>query len=178
MGNQARLIRKSFPFLALALLLPWPVAYGYEASGAPAAREPVEITVAEASAAPCMTVFGQAISGVKPGDLFYIDASNQPADFRATLYITNADELVHSYRYLTLNVGIYARDGSGGWEKALRKDGGAIADNFITLQNGHVRFELAGCASYKLTLDSGSVYCMTTGARGGSVSPRFYLEAE
>ncbi len=39
-----------------------------------------------------------------------------------------------------------------------------------------ISFNLAGYASYKLTIDSGSLNCITTKADGGSLSPQFCLE--
>jgi len=77
---------------------PWPIAYGYEASNASVGQETVQVTAAEASAKPSWTAFGRAIGGVNPGDLFHVDATNSPADISVTLYLTNAEELVHAYR--------------------------------------------------------------------------------
>ncbi len=173
-----KLVKRLFPLIAVLLLAPWPIAYGHSVSVAAAGQETVQVTAAEASAAPSCNVFGKAISGVEPGDLFYINTANQTSDIKATLYITNAQELIHNYRYLILKVGVYVKDNSGGWVKASLNDGNPIPDTFITLQNGHVSFNLAGCASYKLTIDSGSINCLTTNAEGGSLSPQFYLEVD
>ncbi len=173
-----KLLRRLFPLIAVLLLAPWPIAYGYSVSGAAAGQETVQVTVAEASAAPSCNVFGKAINGVKPGDLFYINTANQSSDIKVTLYITNTQELIHNYRYLILKVGVYVKDNSGGWIKAPLNDGNPIPDTFITLQNGHVSFDLAGNVSYKLTIDSGSINCITTNAEGGSLSPQFYMEVE
>ena len=175
-----KFLKRIFPFIAILLLAPWPIAYGYAASGAATGQETPQITVAESSAAPSVSVFGKAISGVKAGDLFYINTANQTSDIKFTLYITNTPELIHNYRYLILKVGVYVKDNSGGWIKALLNDGNPIPDTFITLQNGHVSFDLAANVSYKLTIDSGSVNCncITTNAEGGSFSPQFYLEVD
>jgi len=165
-----KMIKRLFPLLALLLLAPWPVAYAHD--NAMAGQEPIQIEVAEASAKPTMTVFGRYIGGVKAGDLFYINTTNNPADIQVILHITNTSELIHNYRYLTLKVGAYVENSSGEWEKV------SIPDTFITLRNGQVSFTLSGYANYKVTIDGGCFNCITTNADGGSVSPRFYLEVD
>ncbi len=173
-----KLLKRLFPLIAVLLLAPWPIAYGHSVSGAAIGQETVQITVAESSVAPTMTVFGKAISGVKSGDLFYINTANQTSDIKVTLYITNTQELIHNYRYLILKVGVYVKDNSGGWIKASLNDGKPLPDTFITLQNGQVSFTLPGYANYKLTIDSGSINCLTANAEKGSLSPQFYLEVD
>ena len=173
-----KLLKRLFPIIAVLLLTPWPVAYGFE--NANAGQETTQITVAEASAKPSMTVFGQAIGGVTPGDLFYINTANQTADMKATLYITNAEELVHNYRYLILKVGVYVKGNDGEWEKASGNNGEPIPETFITMHNGQVSFTLAGYANYKLTIDGGSYHShsFTGSDEEGSFSPQFYLEVD
>ncbi|GAI70735.1 unnamed protein product, partial [marine sediment metagenome] len=87
-------IKRFFPLIVLLLLAPWPVAYAHDISDGVIGEETVQIEVAETSAQPTWTAFGKAISGVTPGDLFYIDATDNPADIVVTLYITNAQELI------------------------------------------------------------------------------------
>jgi len=171
-------IKRFFPLFALLLLAPWPVAYAHTFDGDMAGQDAVRIEVAEASAVPSMTASGKAIGGVTPGDLFYIDATDNPADIQVTLYITNTQELSHSYRYLILKVGIYVEDDAGEWEKASMDNGELIPDTFITMSNGRVSFTLAGLAEYKATIDSGSFNCFAANANGGSFSPEFYLEVD
>ncbi len=162
-----------FPLLAVLLLTPWPVAYAYDNDIA--GQGAVQIGVAEPSTAPSMSVFGRAIGGVTPGDLFYIDASNSTADIVVTLYLTNTQELCHSYSYLILKVGVYVEGSVGGWGKASRSNGEPIPDTFITMRDAWMSFTLPGYAKYKVTIDSGSFYCTRTDADGSSISPRFYL---
>ncbi|MFC1949469.1 hypothetical protein ACFLW0_04795 [Chloroflexota bacterium] len=171
-------IKRLFPLIALLLLAPWPVAYAYTFDGGTTGQDGVQIKAAEASAAPSMTVFGKAISGVTPGDLFYIDATDNPADVVATLYLTNAQELIGCYRNLILKVGIYTASAGGEWEKASTGNGEPIPDTFIMMRNGQVSFTLAGLAKYKITIDSGSFYCTTANTDKGSLSPQFYLEVD
>jgi len=165
-------IKRFFPRIVLLLLAPWPVAYAhsYDAN-AMGEQDAVQIEVAEASAQPSWSAFGKAIGGITSGDLFYIDATDNPADIQVTLYITNARELIGCYRYLILEVGVYAESDTGEWEKAS-------TDTFITLRNGYVRFTLPGLAEYKVTIDDGSFYCTTSNTDGGSLSPQFYLEVD
>ena len=171
-------IKRFFPLLATLLLLPWPVAYAYDTDGALSGQDAVQIEVAEVSAQPTWTAFGKAIGGVTPGDLFYIDATNNTADIQVNLYITNAQELISCYRNLILKVGVYAEDDTGEWEKAAMGNGELIPDTFITMRNGQVSFTLPGYANYKVTIDGGSFYCTTTKANGGSLSPQFYLTVD
>jgi len=173
-----KLLKRIFPLIALLLLAPWPVAYAHDAGDGMVGEETVQIEAAEASAQPTWTVFGKYIGGVEAGDVFYIDATDNPADIQVTLYITNTQELSRCYRYLVLNVGVYAENNSGEWEKAAQWNGEPAPDTFITLRNGQVSFTLSGYANYKVTIDGGSFNCITTNADGGSISPRFYLEVE
>ena len=172
-------IKKFFPVIALLLLAPWPVAYAHDVSDGVVGEETVCIEAAEASTQPTWTVFGKAIGGVTtPGDLFYIDAIDNPADIQVTLYITNAPELIGCYRYLILEVGIHTESDTGEWEKATMGNSEPIPDTFITMRNGQVSFTLPGYAEYKVTIDGGSYYCTTTDIDSGSISPQFYLEVD
>lgn len=163
----------------MLLLTPCPVAYAYDFNKDITGQDTVRIGVAEASVKPTWNAFGKAIGGVStPGDLFYIDATNSAADIQATLYITNAQELTHYYRYLILKVGVYVESNAGEWEKASKGDGEWIADTFITLRDAQVSFTLQGYAKHKITIDSGSFYCTNTGADGGNLSPQFYLTVD
>ena len=165
-------IKRFFPLIVLLLLAPWPVAYAHTFdANAMSEQDTARIEIAEVSAQPTWSAFGKAIGGVTPGDLFYIDATDSPADIQVTLYITNAQELIGSYRYLILEVGVYAESDTGEWEKAS-------TDTFITLRNGHVRFTLPGLAEYKVTIDGGSFYCTTSNSDSGSLSPQYYLEVD
>ncbi|MFC1869698.1 hypothetical protein ACFLYE_00330 [Chloroflexota bacterium] len=171
-----RLTRFIFPFVAILLLAPWPVAYAYE--NGMVGQEAVQIRAAEASAAPGGKVFGRAIGSITPGDLFYVDATRSPADILATMHLTNTQELYRSYRYLILQVGVYVESGSGEWGRASWAGGELIPDTFLTLQTGKVSFSLAGYANYRVAIDKGSFYCLTTSADGGSLSPQFYLAVD
>lgn len=168
-----------FPFLALLLLTPWPVAYAHDFTNDMTGQGTVRIEVAEPSEAPSWSAFGKAIGGVStPGDLFSIDATNNAADIVVTLHITNTNELFHCYRYLILKVGVYVESSAGEWEKASMNNGEPIPDTFITLRNCQVSFTLAGYANYKVTIDSGSFYCITANTDSGSLSPQFYLTVD
>ena len=162
-------IKRFFPLIVLLLLAPWPVAYAHDISDGVLGEETVRMEAAEVSTQPTWTAFGKAIGGVTPGDLFYINATDNPADIQATLYITNAQELIGCYRNLILEVGVYAESDTGEWEKAS-------TDTFITMRNGQVSFTLPGYAEYKVTIDGGSYYCTTANSDSGSLSPQFYLE--
>ena len=162
-----------FLLLATLLLTPWPVAYAH--NNAMAGQSSIQIVAAEPTAAPHWKAFGKAIGGVTPGDLFYIDTVNNAADMLVTLHITNTDELMHYYRYLTLNVGVYVQTGTDQWEKVTKADGELLPDTYITMLNGRVSFALPGYAKYKITIDKGCFYCYGTSMDKSVVSPTFYL---
>jgi len=166
-----RLLKRIFPLIALAFLLPWPVAYGFEVQLPPAVQESVSITAAGAEAQPTWTVSGSAIGDVTAGDLFFIDATESPADIGITLYLTNAPDLIHGYRYLILQIGLYRQNAEGGWDKVTEAEG--APDTFLTMNNGQVHFMLTGYADYKVTVDDGSFNCQIAGE--GETAPNFYL---
>ena len=172
--------KRLFPIFALLILAPWPVAYAYTYTDDTAGQETIRIEVADPSVAPDFgNVLGRTIGGVTtPGDLFYIDAIENAADIQATLHITNAQQLSRCYRYLILNVGLYVENDAGEWEKASMGNGKPIPDTFITMRNGQVSFTLPGLAKYKVTIDSGSYYCINAVAEGGNVSPQLYLTVD
>ena len=165
-----------FAMIAILLLTPWPVAYAYENDAF--SQEAVSINAAAASAAPNYTVYGRAIGGVNAGDLFYIDTTNSPADISLTLFITNADELVHYYRYMTMKVGVYVQTGVDQWQEAAMGNGEPIPDTYITMQNGNVNFTLPGYNQYKITIDRGCFYSLSAAGGEGSLAPQFYITTE
>ena len=162
-----------FPLIAALLLTPWPVAYAYDE--AMAINAPMTVEAAEPATAPKLNAFGNAIGGVTPGDLFHIDSANSTADTLFTLYITNIDELVYHYRYMTLNVGIYVQTGIDQWGKVTWGEGDTPRETYITMQNGMVSFMLPGYAKYKITIDKGCFYCYGIAGDNYAVSPEFYL---
>ena len=163
--------------LTILFLTPWPIVYAHD--NAMAGQEPIQVRLAEPSAMPGWQVFGNAIGGIDtPGDLFYIDSTNNSADIVVTLHLTNAEELIHCYRYMILKVGVYIQNDAGEWEWATLWNGEPIPETYITLRNGQVSFVLMGCAQYKLSIDGGSFYSLSTNGGGGNFSPRFYLAVE
>ncbi len=163
-----------FLIVAVLLLSPWPVAYAYDTGTTP--EKTAHITAAPPAARPTWSTFRNAIGGVKtPGDLFYIDAADNPADLVATLYLTNTNELTQRFRYMTLQVGIYSRRGDEPWQKITQPDGEPLADLYLTMLNGQVTFTLPGYNQHKITIDGGCFY--TQGGNGGDdLSPKFYLD--
>ena len=161
-------------FTAL-FLAPWLTSYAYGTNDGDDYDRAVNVEAAESPMTPTATFFGRTIGGVKPGDLFYIDATSSPHDMTAGLYITNANELVPCLRYLILEVGIYVEGEDGQWGKALSRDGSSLPNTFITLRNSPVNFVLSGHAKYKITIDSGSYNCLTANTNGDNISPKFYL---
>ena len=132
-----KLFRRIFPLVAFLLLAPWPIAYTASYSSDTVPQDGIQVSAAEVSAAPTWTAVEKTIGGVTPGDLFFIDATDSGADIQATLHFTNTSELVDSYRYLILKVGLYVDSGNGEWEPAYGVDGELAPDTFITLRNGY-----------------------------------------
>jgi len=164
-----------FVLLAALLLTPWPVAYAYD--DGMVGQPQVQIEAAAPTAVPKLNAFGKAVGGVTPGDLFYIDTGEITTDIPITLYITNTDELVQQYRYMTLNIGVYVQTSSGQWEKVASGDGEMLPDIYITMSNGQASFTLPGYARYKITVDKGCFYCYGTSSGERAASPAFYLTA-
>jgi len=116
-------------------------------------------------------IFGNYIGKIEPVDLFkIIPDDDYPGDLRVTVYLINADELIHCYQYLIMKTEIYDNNGN----QAGRTE-------FITLQNGQANFELisgAGWISpYTVKITGGSYYCIRGEIEeGGSLSPTLYCQ--
>jgi len=162
-----------FPIIAALLLAPWPVAYAYD--NASAGNISTIIEVAEVSATPQLNGFGNAIGNVTRGDLFLIDTSGMTGDTLFTLSITNADELIHSYRYMTLNIGIYVQVETDQWKKLNTGSGEMLPETYITMQSGTVSFSLPGGAKYKIGIDKGCFYAYGAKSDINIPAPNFYL---
>lgn len=169
-------LRIKFALLAFLLLTPWPVAYAYDNSVAEPAM--VKIKAAEPSDVPQMNVFRRAIGSVMPGNLFYVDTSKTSTDIMATLYLTNTEDLIHHYRYLTLKIGVYVKSNDGVWEKASGQNSIPFPETYLTLWTGWISFTLLGYAKYRVTVEGGNFYSITGNANGSRLSPRFYLTLE
>jgi hypothetical protein len=173
-------MRKIVTIILIAIIAiifgPRLVSTAYGQTNDAAGNSAIQVEAADPSAAPSAEFYGQAIGGVTPGTLFYVDASGNPGDVSLSLSITNTDELIHYLRYLTLNVAVYVEDGNGQWIKP-QINGGQFPDTYLTLQNSPVTFTLPGAVRYKVTIDSGCFYCLFTGHAGDNLAPRFYLDA-
>lgn len=167
--------RRLFPLIALLLLAPWPVAYTYDNASAEGGSS-VTIIAADLEDSSNIEVFGKATGGFEPGDLFYIDATNNPADITVTLYITNADRLSQSFSHMIARVGMYVESGDGTWESLSADNGGPLDDTFITMRDARVSITLPGYARYRMTIEGGSYYCVTAG--GDELAPVFFLKVE
>ena len=171
-----KLSRFFWLFCAVFLLTLWLTSSAYGISDGMSGDKTVHVEAAEPPKAPSATFYGRAIGDVAPGDLFYIDNSDNAQDIAVKLYITNAHELTHYLRYLILEVGIYFEGSDGRWQKASSWKSQPVPDTFITLRNSPVSFILPGYTKYKVSVDDGSFYCLTT---SGGISPQqFYLTVE
>jgi hypothetical protein len=173
-----KLLKYLLPAVALIALTPWPVAFAFDAKGVSADNQPIQITAAEQGPQPSIIAYGNAIGSVNPTDLFNIDAANNRGDFTVTLYITNTDELIHTYKYLILEVRIYVEKSEGIWEEVRGTNDKALPETYITLRDAQVDFALSGLASYKIAVNGGSVNRNSTSPTESSASPKFYLAVD
>lgn len=162
-----------FSLIVALLLVPCAVAYANEDVQADVNAASIE--PADSSLAPSIEVFGNAIGGVSAGDLFLVDLSDTPVDTPFILSITNTDELVHSYRYMTLNIGIYKQVDVNRWEKVTAITGEMLPEMYITMQGGVACFTLAGSAKYKITIDRGCFKSYSIKQGEKPAIPGFYL---
>lgn len=170
------LLKILLPVIAVVLLAPWPIAYAYDGGGTAGGQSLIQVTATASDAQPKWTAFGGASGTVTGGDLFYIKATDSQVDFSATLYLTNAPELVHTYQYLILHLSFYRQGQGGDWQKVTELHGQPLPDMYLTMTNSQVRFTLPGSASYKVTIDGGSFHANPMGSSARGISPSFYLE--
>ena len=162
-----------FAIVLAVFLVPWTAAFAHNA--AQADTMPVEIQPAPTASQPTLTSYGNAIGSIMPGDLFTIDCSGNQADTEFNLYITNTDELVKSFRYVTMHVGIYSDNGSGSWERVTETTDENGPDFYITMQNSRVSFSLPGNTKYKIMVDKGC-FDRYPAIKGQTTAvPQFYL---
>jgi len=161
-----------FGVILAMLLTPWPVAYAYD-DGLDG-NYPLTVQEAEAAHAPQLEVYGNAIGSVTPGDLFLIDSSNTTMDTSFILFFTNVDEMVRSFRYMNLAIGIYADTGDGNWEQVATYGEGAN-ELYLTMRTGSTEFTLTGYNRYKVTIDRGCFYSYPARADIPVAIPVFYL---
>lgn len=136
----------------------------------------IEITPAPDEDTPHINFFGNCIGSIASGDLFYVNALENQPDFSIDLYITNTDGLVKSYRYMMFKVTVYMQDAAGIWQAVTEQNGIASPQQFITLDNPRVTFNLTGLANYKVAIESGS-YKSWPRTTDNDVAPQFYLNA-
>jgi hypothetical protein len=158
-----------FAIVAAIILIPSAVAYGYERANA--ADISINIEAADQSQVPTVHIWGNYTGTISDGDLFTINTSGATVDTTFTLVMSNLDELINYYRFLTMNISIYVQSGTDGWEKMV------TAEMLITMENGELTFSLPGNAKYKVTVESGSYHSFSF-TRGKSVAiPQFSLTA-
>jgi len=173
-----KIFRFTLVISAVLFLAPWLTSIAYGNVNGDSGQAGVHVEAADVSVAPTAKIFGQATGGVTPGDLFYIDAADSSHDMLLYLYITNAHELTPYLRYLILKVAVYYEDEDSQWKKTSSWHGNPAADTYITLRNSQVNFALPGLTRYKITIESGSYYCIKTTDSSNDVSPQFYLTIE
>jgi hypothetical protein len=161
-----------FGLLLAMLLVPWPVAYAYDAD--PGATYPVTVEPAGDSLSPHLTVYRNAIGSIEGGDLFYIDTTDAAMDVSFILFFTNVDELAATYRMLSLEVGLFAEDAAGDWVPVT--DYGPVSQVlFMSIRSGSVEFTVTGYHRYKVRVTHGCYHALPGGAGAPAAVPQFYL---
>ena len=170
-----KLAKLIFLLFVVLVLAPWPVAYAYDDMASLTGGGAIQVQVADPSVSPTCTAFRGAVGSVTPGDLFYVDATDDAGDIRVTLHLSNSDELISWYRFLVVKVGVYVEDNGGEWARAPMTDGELTPETRITLQDAEAGFVLPGYARYKVALDGGSFNARSVNVGGGSAAPQFSL---
>ena len=130
------------------------------------------------NALPAWTPFEGTAGSITAGDLYLIDPRDYTGDLLVNLYLTNADELVHNYSFLNMQVQAYtAITTTPSYTPTLQ-------DAYLTMSNGYASFNLPGLTqsdqSYVITIDDGSWYCIDgdDSPDDRSLSPSFYIEVK
>jgi hypothetical protein len=163
-----------FGLLMAALLVPWPVAYAYDAGPASGASYPVSVTPVAGDLTPQVTVYGGAFGSVQPGDLFYIDTANETMDVSFILFFTNTDDLAATYRSLTIDIGLSAENTDGSWTP-VTDYGPASQVLFMSIRTGSIDFTVSGHRRYKVSVTHGCYYAFPVRAETPVALPEFYL---
>ncbi|MDP3064708.1 MAG: hypothetical protein Q8O40_16125 [Chloroflexota bacterium] len=151
------------------------VAYGDDGSGRVLVQTAPEAGALVYGAPPRWTATAGVPAQIDaPGDLYLIDATGVPDPITVALHLVNPGELVRSYSYLHLKLGVY-QYGPGGWTKAAAADDQPISESYLTLLNGQASFILAGGRRYAITIDDGSYLARPASAQGANASPKFYV---
>lgn len=158
--------------VAAILLVPWAVAYGYDKVNA--ANISASIEPADQSVVPTINVFGNYTGSISNGDLFTIDTIGTTTDMTFTLMMSNIDELIGYYRFMTMNIGIYVQAGTDSWEKIPAT---LYAEMNITMESGQLNFFLPGNAKYKVTVENGSYRSFSITRAKNIAIPQFSLTA-
>jgi hypothetical protein len=165
-----------FVLIAALLLAPWPIMYAYD--GVNADSNITDIQSAGSANAPQLKAYGNAVGHVSPGDLFYVDMTGRQGDVNYQLIISNADELVHAYRFMNLKIGIFVQgEDDAHWTRLAASNGDELPDIYITMFSGLVDFTLPGGARYKIVIDTGCFYCYAIKEGTQIAMPSFYLSA-
>ena len=163
--------------VAALLLAPWPIVYAWQGVNADTAGNAASITPADPSNAPQLKAYGNAVGSVTPGDLFQIDTTATHVDTSYSLTITNINDLVSSYRFMNLKIGVFVESDNvtGKWQKLDEIDGQQFHDIYITMFGDKLDFTLPGGAMYKVTIDTGCFYCYPVKPGKTIAVPAFYL---
>jgi hypothetical protein len=172
--------RKVLQFILIVvaiLLLPsklTPIAYGKITDAIE--QDKAHIEAAGPTTILNMDFWENAHGSIIPGDLFFIDAVDEPGNTVVNLYITNTDELTHYFKYLILKISVYSQNYDGQWSQV--KVDGKHTDSYITLRSNPMQFVIPGNSRYKIRVDSGSFYSLPAGENSNITAPHFYLTAE
>ncbi|HVH50946.1 MAG TPA: hypothetical protein VM690_02285, partial [Gaiellaceae bacterium] len=124
-------------------------------------------------------VAGSAGSVTTAGDLGLIDATTVANAIILNLYITNLSALQQDYSSYSMPVNVYSSTCSSN-TCTWAQDSAVIASppTYLTNSAGVITLRLPTGKYYDVTMDTGgALYCISTTASGGALSPSFYFVA-
>lgn len=125
-------------------------------------------------------VAGSAGSVTTAGDLALIDATTVSNAIILNVYVTNLSALQQDYGSYTLPINVYSCAATCTSTGAWSQDSTVLssAPTYLTNSAGVVTLRLPTGKYYDIAMDTGgALYCISTTASGGALSPSFYFVA-
>lgn len=125
-------------------------------------------------------VAGSAGSVTTAGDLALVDATTVANAIVLNVYVTNLSALQQDYSSYSLSINVYSCASTCTTSAAWSQDATVLASapTYLTNSSGVVTLRLPTGKYYDIAMDTGgALYCISTTASGGSLSPSFYFVA-
>lgn len=125
-------------------------------------------------------VAGSAGSVTTVGDLAVVNATTVANAIILNVYVTNLSALQQDYSSYSLPINVYSCASTCTSTGAWNQDATVIASppTYLTNSAGVVTLRLPTGKYYDIAMDTGgALYCISTTASGGALSPSFYFVA-